>query len=458
MPRVEPWRIPLAIVRAPKFGSMPIAVVIYGFAGIIALGTILLMLPASSESGESTSFINALFTSTSAVCVTGLIVVDTGTYWSSFGQGVILALIQIGGFGIMTGGTFLLVAFGRRVGLREKLLIGQSMGVKKLGGLVPLVMWIAVFTVVAEGIGMVVFYIRFSGEYPPATAAWTSIFHSISSFNNAGFDLFGGFQSLVGYQNDLLIVLGTAALVILGGISFVVVLDVFGARRFGRLALDTKLVLTTTAALLALGMIVILITEYGNADTLGPMPLHQKLLVAFFQSVTPRTAGFALISVGGMAAYTLFFMILLMFVGGASGSTAGGVKVSTFGMLVTTVWSTIRGSEHAGAFGREFKIPQIHRALTVVMLSLALVATVVLALTIVEKDLGFLEVLFETFSAFGTVGLSTGITPGLSTAGKAIMVVTMFAGRLGPLTLALSLVERQQRTVYRYPQDDVRIG
>ena len=457
MPRVEPWRIPLAIARAPKFTSMSIAVVVYGFAGIIMLGAILLMLPVSSETGQSTSFINALFTATSAVCVTGLVVVDTGTYWSSFGQGVILALIQVGGFGIMTGGTFLLVAFGRRVGLREKLLIGQSMGVSRLGGLVPLVMLIMIFTIVVEGLGMVIFYARFSGEYPPATAAWISVFHSVSAFNNAGFDLFGNFRGMVDYQGDPLMVLATAALVILGGISFVVVLNVFRTRKFSRLSLDTKIVLTTTAALLALGMIVILITEFGNEDTLGPMSLPQKLLVAFFHSVTPRTAGFALISVGSMAAYTLFFTVMLMFVGGASGSTAGGVKVNTFGMLAATVWSTIRGSEHAGVFGRELKTQQIHRALTVVMLSLSMVAAMVLALTITEK-VEFIDALFETFSAFGTVGLTTGITPGLSTAGKAIIAVTMFAGRLGPLTMALSLVQRQQRTMYRYPQDDVRIG
>lgn len=463
VPRVEPWRIPLAIVRAPRLTSMSIAIVVYGFMAIIGLGTILLMLPAASETGQSTPFINALFTATSAVCVTGLVVVDTGTHWSSFGQGVILALIQVGGFGIMTGGTFLLLAFGRRVGLREKLLIGQQMGVSKLGGLVPLVMWIMIFTIVVEGLGMVIFYARFSGQYPPATAAWVSVFHSISAFNNAGFDLFGldlsgNIKGMVDYQGDALMVLGTAALIILGGISFVVVLNIFSARGRSRLSLDTKIVLTTTAALLTLGMVVILITEYGNEDTLGPMSVPQKLLVAFFHSVTPRTAGFALISVGGMAAYSLFFTIMLMFVGGASGSTAGGVKVNTFGVLVTTVWSTVRGSEHAGVFGRQFKTLQIHRALTVVVLSMALVAAVVLALTIVEKDLGFLDILFEAFSAFGTVGLSTGITPELSVAGKAIMTVTMFVGRLGPLTLALSLVQRQQRTVYRYPQDDVRIG
>lgn len=458
MPIVEPWRIPLAMVRAPRFRSLPITIVVYAFAIIIGVGAVLLMLPMSSESGQSTPFVDAFFTATSAVCVTGLVVVDTGPHFSLFGEGVIMALMQIGGFGIMTGGTFLLVSLGRRVGLREKLIVGESMGLDKLGGLVPLVMGIMVFTIVAEGLGMVMFYIRFSTDYPPAEAAWTSAFHAVSCFNNAGFDLFGGnYQSLADYQSDPLVVLGTAALVILGGISFIVVLDVVRVRSLRRLGLDSKLVLFTSGMLLAVGMMVILAMEYNNADTLGLMTWPQKVLVAFFHSVTPRTAGFAVVNVGSMAVYTLFFMIMLMYIGGASGSTAGGIKVNTFGMLAATVWSTIRGREHAGAFGREFKAQQIHRALTIVMLSIGLVGVVALVLVITEEA-PFIDVLFETISAFGTVGLSTGITEGLTTAGKTIIVLTMFVGRLGPLTLALSLVQRQQRTIYRYPQEDVRIG
>jgi trk system potassium uptake protein TrkH len=458
VPIVEPWRIPLAMVRAPRFRSLPITIVVYAFAIIIGVGAVLLMLPMSSESGQSTPFVDAFFTATSAVCVTGLVVVDTGPHFSLFGEGVIMALMQIGGFGIMTGGTFLLVSLGRRVGLREKLIVGESMGLDKLGGLVPLVMGIMVFTIVAEGLGMVMFYIRFSTDYPPAEAAWTSAFHAVSCFNNAGFDLFGrNFQSLAGYQSDPLVVLGTAALVILGGISFIVVLDVVRVRSLRRLGLDSKLVLFTSGMLLAVGMMVILAMEYNNPGTLGFMTWPQKVLVAFFHSVTPRTAGFAVVNVGSMAVYTLFFMIMLMYIGGASGSTAGGIKVNTFGMLAATVWSTIRGREHAGAFGREFKAQQIHRALTIVMLSIGLVGVVALVLVITEEA-PFIDVLFETISAFGTVGLSTGITGGLTTAGKTIIVLTMFVGRLGPLTLALSLVQRQQRTIYRYPQEDVRIG
>jgi trk system potassium uptake protein len=461
VPRVQPWRIPLALVRLPKFQSVSVAVVIWGLAAIIGIGAILLMLPISRADPTPVllgdAFPDALFTATSATCVTGLTVHETGTYWSSFGQAVILVLMQIGGLGFMVGATLLLLAFGRSVGLREKVLIGESMGVERLGGLVSLLMGIAFFTIFFEGIGAVLFYIRFSQDFSsPGTAMWHSLFHSVSSFCNAGFDILGG-GSLMGYNNDPLVILTTAALIILGGLSFLVAWDVFRKRRFRRLSLDSKLVIVMTVALLALGTIVLLAMEYNNPDTLGPMPLPQKLLNAFFQSVTPRTAGFNVISIGMMTAYSLFFTIMLMFVGGASGSTAGGVKVSTFGVLLATVWSSLKGKEHAEAFGRELRPQQIHRALAVAMLSLGLVAVVVLILSITE-DKDFIKILFETVSAFGTVGLSTGITPALTLAGKFIIIVTMFAGRLGPLTLALSLVHSQRSTRYRYPQDQVRIG
>lgn len=458
VPRVRSWRIPIPAVprpRAPR-GLSPLLLV-YGFVAIIVLGTMLLMLPASSKTGQSTSFVNALFTATSSVCVTGLVVADTGTYWSSFGQGVILVLIQIGGLGFMTSATLLLLMLGRRIGLRERLLIGESMSLTRLGGVVRLVKRIVLFTLLVEGIGTAFFFFRFLSETSAGTALWRSVFHAVSAFNNAGFDIFGNFRSLMDYQRDTPVILMTAALVFLGGISFIVMADVFGTRRFTRFSLDTKIVLTATLSLLTLGMIVVLITEYSDPATLGPMSVPSKLLNAFFHSVTTRTAGFATLNMGQIADYLLFFTILLMFVGGVAGSTAGGIKVNTFGMLIATIWSSIRGKQYAGAFGREFKVEQIHRALTMVALSLGLVVVALLVLTIVE-EFNFLDLLFETVSAFGTVGLSTGITGGLSTAGRLIIVATMFAGRLGPLTLTLSLIQRQEPAMYRYPEDQIRIG
>ena len=457
VPRLRPWSVALPTVSKPKTGAMSPLIIVYGFLGAIALGTLLLALPVSSKSGEFTSFPNALFTATSAVCVTGHVVVDTGTYWSSFGHGVILALIQVGGFGFMASATLLLLILGRKIGLRERMLIGESLSIQRLGGLLKLVKRIAVFALVAEGIGAVLFLSRFWGESSAGTAIWRSVFHSVSAFNNAGFDVFGDFRSLSGYQTDTLVLLVTAALIILGGISFIVVADVFNVRRLTRLSLDTKIVLVTTASLLTVGTIVFLITEYSNSATFGNLPFPQKLLSAFFQSVTARTAGFSTVGMGSVADYTLFFTIILMFIGGAVGSTAGGIKVNAFGMLAATIWSTIIGREHAGAFGREFKTEQIYRALAIVMLSLGLVVVVVLVMTVIE-DFAFLDLLFETVSAFGTVGLSTGITPGLSVAGRLIMTATMFAGRLGPLALGLSFIQRQRPATYRYPQDQVRIG
>jgi len=465
VPRLEPWRIPLALVRVPKFQSVSVALVIWGFAAIIGIGAILLMLPISRADPTPVplgdAFPDALFTATSATCVTGLAVHETGTYWSSFGQAVILVLMQIGGFGFMASATLLLLAFGRSVGLREKLLVGESMGLQRLGGLVSLLMGIAFFTIICEGIGAVLLYIRFSQDYSsPGTALWQSLFHAISAFNNCGLDIVGG-GSLTQYQDDPLVVLTIAALIILGGLSFLVVWDVFKKRSFRKLSLDSKMVIAVTVALLILGTVVLLAMEYNNPNTLGPMKPAGKVLSAFFQSVTPRTAGFNVIFIGRMTAYSLFFTIMLMFVGGASGSTAGGVKVNTFGVLLATVWSSLRGREHAEAFGRELRPQQIHRALAVAMLALGLVGVVTLVLTITEThntDFQFIDILFETVSAFGTVGLSTGITPALTIAGKFIIIVTMFAGRLGPLTLALSLVQGQRASEYRYPQDQVRIG
>ena len=431
---------------------------IYGFAGMIALGAVLLMLPISSENGQFTSPVNALFTATSATCVTGLVVVDTGTYWSHFGQGVILFLIQVGGLGFMASATLLLLAFGRKIGLRGRWLISQSLGLERLGGMVRLIRRIAIFTLVIECLGAIIFFIAFRTEQPLGTAIWRSVFTSVSAFNNCGMDIFGNFRSLVGYQNNALVILTTAGLIIFGGISFFVVADVIKVRRFHRLLLDSKVVLITTLGLLALGVLVLLATEYSNGDTLGPLSVPGKVLNAFFHSVVPRTAGFNSIDVSHMADYSLFFTILLMFVGGAAGSTAGGIKVNTFGMLVATIWSVLRGKEHAGAFGKEFTSQHIYRALALVMLSLTLVAITVFVLKITDEKFGFLNLLFETTSAFGTVGLSTGITPDLSIPGRLIITGMMFIGRLGPLLLVLSLTQRQQPAIYRYPQDTVRIG
>ncbi len=417
-----------------------------------------LMLPVSSKTGQFTSPVDALFTATSAVCVTGLAVLDTGTYWSPFGQVVLLILFQVGGFGFMTSATIIFLAMGWRLGLRERLLIGESLGATTPGGMVRIVRRAAIFTLLVEGAGTIVLFIRFLTEGTSAgLALWRAVFHAVSAFNNCGMDILGGFRSLLDYQGDSTVLLTMAVLIIFGGIGYIVVDDVLASRSFSRLSTDSKIVLVTTISLLALGTIFLLLAEFSNPATLGALSFPQKLLVAFFQSVTPRTAGFTAIDISQMIGPSLFFTMFLMFVGGASGSTAGGVKVNTLGVLISAALSSIRGNEHPGAFGREFISRNVYRALALVMFYLGLVAAVVLALSITEK-FGFVNLLFETFSALGTVGLTTGITPEFSVAGRLIITAAMFAGRLGPLTFVSVLTQRQQPIKYRYPKDIIRIG
>ena len=454
---MKPWHIFLPDNPSSHTPWPASLILLFGFAGLIIIGTILLLLPISSQSGEYTNVIDAFFTATSAVCVTGLIVFDTADYWSFFGRAVIFLLIQLGGFGFMTSATIFLLALRRRIGLQERLLISESLGLTRLGNLVSLVKKTAVFCIAAEIIGAIIFMIQFSADFSFGKAAWLSLFHSVSAFNNAGFDLFGGYQSLTGYNDNALVLITTALLIITGGISYLVLSNVITVRKWDRFTLDTKFILVTTAALLIIGIILVMITEWNNTHTLGLMPFSQKLLNAFFLSATARTAGFSSINMGNWANYTLFFTMLLMFIGGASGSTAGGIKVNTLGTLIATVWATVKGKVKPEAFGRQLNGQLINRAVTLIMVSLGVISLSVFLLTITE-DVPFLNLLFETFSAFGTVGLSTGITPGLSIAGRIIIIGTMFIGRLGPLTLVLALVQRQKTTLYKYPEEQIRIG
>lgn len=457
-PRTKPWQVVLPTETSrPRVASITPRIVTYGFIGIIAVGAILLTLPAATQTGQAAHPVNAIFTATSATCVTGLAVVDTGDYWSFFGQAVILALMQIGGFGFMTSASFILLATGRRIGLRNRLLVGESMGLERLGGLIRLVRDIAIFTVIAEGCGFAIFYARFAATEAASTAAWKAAFHSISAFNNAGLDLFGGFRSLTGYVSDPAVVLTTAALIFLGGISFLVLEDIVRNRRFRKLSIDSKLVLIVTGVLLLLGTAGILAADFSNPATLGPLPPAQKVMASFFQSVTARTAGFSVVNVGQMATASLILTIFLMFVGGASGSTSGGIKVNTFGVLVATIVSSIRGKEHTSAFGRELANRETNQAVAVTFLALGLIGVVALVLAHTES-FSFMQIFFEIVSAFGTVGLSTGITPALSFAGRIIITLVMFIGRVGPLVIATTLVGRQRPELYRSPQAHVRIG
>ena len=433
------------------------------FLVLVSVGTVLLMLPIAANDGTATRFIDALFTATSAACVTGLVVVDTATHWSPFGQVVILGLIQAGGFGIMAGSTLLLaILVGRRTTLRDRVVVQESLGGLQLGAVTSLVKRIAIFTLLAEAVGAIILSIAFmagpeAGPTWHPLGIWWGVFHSISAFNNAGFDLTGGFRSLIPFVDDWVVLLTVAVLLTLGGLGFAIVGDAIGRRRWSRMALETKLVLAATVALLVGGAVLIGLTEWGNPATLGALPAEQRFLNAFFESATLRTAGFTALDTGAFFDATLFVVMALMFIGGASGSTAGGIKVNTFSVLLIAILSTVRGQPSAMAFGRRIQHAIVYRALAVALLSIAFVFVTGLGLTL-TTDATFVQTLFEAVSAFGTVGASTGITPDLSDPARLIIAVAMFIGRLGPLTLVLALAARARPIPYRPAVESVRIG
>jgi trk system potassium uptake protein TrkH len=428
-----------------------------GFAFLIGVGTLLLLMPFTTTRGGITPFTDALFTATSAVTVTGLVVVDTPTYWSFSGQLIIMVLIFTGGLGIMTSATFLLVLIGQRITLANRLLMRESLGVDQLGGLIRLTVRIVLVVAAIQIVGFLVLFVRLFSEYPLATALWQSGFHAVSGFNNAGFVIFPDSQSLSAFQQDYGLLIPMTVLIMLGTLSYSVLLDLFRYRRFTRYTLDTKLVVTVTVALWITGAFVLLIAEFGNAATFGPLSIWGKVTGALFQSISGRTAGFTTVDFAEMEQHSSFFLTGLMFIGGASASTAGGIKVNTFAVLLAAVLSSIGGKTHVTAFGREIPQPQVYRALTVLVLGMAMVFAVAFLLTISE-GFPFIQILFETVSAFATVGLSTGITSELSQLGRIIIILTMFFGRVGPLTLALVLAQREHVAPYRFAEERVKIG
>lgn len=435
----------------------PALLPVLGFGGVILVGGLLLTLPFVTTSGRPTPFIDALFTATSAVCVTGLVVVDTGTHWNGLGQALILALIQIGGLGFLTTSTLLLLLIGRRATLRERLALGMTIGVPGPGGVLHLLRRIALLTVIIETLGIATLFLRFIQEMPPGRAFWWAVFHAVSAFNNAGIDIIGGFRSLTVYQGDTWILLTIATLIILGGIGYTPLADLARCRTWRRLTLDTKLVLSMTAALLIGGTVGMLLLEGGNPATLGQLAWPERLLNGFFHSVTPRTAGFNSIPISAMHDQSLVFTIALMFIGGSSGSTAGGVKVQTFSVLFFAIAAAVQGREAVVAFGREVPHRQVYQALAIALLAIAAVFVVALGLTVFEP-FNVIDVAFETVSGFGTVGLSTGITPRLGPGSRLLLIAIMFVGRLGPLTLALALAARPTPRGIRYAREHVKIG
>lgn len=436
----------------------PSKVLVLGFVILILFGAFLLNLPIATENGESLPFLDALFTATSAACVTGLVVVDTGDTFSVFGELVILFLIQIGGLGFMTFATFLFTLLGKKISFKERLLLKEAFNATSTAGMVKLVKRILIFTLLTEFIGGVILAIRFSFDMPLSKAIYFGFFHAISNFNNAGFDLMGQFKSLTDYVDDPFVVITICSLIILGGLGFIIINELYEYRETKTLSVHTKVVLTTTFILIVGAMILIFLFEYSNEKTLGPLSTTGKTLGALFHSVTPRTAGANTLSMGDLTHATLFLTIILMFIGGGSGSTAGGIKVSTFTVLMATVISQLKGKEDVTLFKRRIVIENILKAFTVAMCGMIIVVLVTFLLSITDKGHVFIMYLFEATSAFGTVGLSMGLTPELSSFGRILIIFTMFAGRLGPLTIGFALTKKRKQEAYHHPKGNIMIG
>ncbi|MFP4456587.1 MAG: TrkH family potassium uptake protein [Clostridia bacterium] len=442
--------------RKEKFLSnmKPTQILALGFAVLILVGAILLTLPISAQVGR-VSFIDALFTSTSAVCVTGLIVVNTKEVYSTFGHFIIMLLIQFGGLGIMTMATMVVLAIGRKISLKDKLLMQEALNTFSLKGLSRLVILIVRTTLIIEGIAALILTFRFLPEYGMPNALGLGMFHSVSAFCNAGFDLFG--DSLVRFVNDPVINLVITSLIILGGIGFSVMMDVFYYREDKSLSLHTKIVLTSTIVLLVFGSVVFFTLEYSNPETMGQLSIGGKALSSYFLSVTPRTAGFNTVDTGSLTTATLFIVIILMFVGASPGSTAGGVKNTTMSVIMLSVIATITNKEDTNIFGRKLPKDVIRRAFAIVFIAALWVMLAIIILSITE-GMEFMDVVFEVVSAFGTVGLSTGVTGALTFIGKIVIIVTMFIGRLGPMTLAVAFARQSDRQIVKYPEEQIVVG
>lgn len=434
----------------------PAKILVGGFASVIFVGALLLSLPVSARAGRL-PFLDALFTATSAVCVTGLVVVDTGTYFTLFGQVVIMILIQIGGLGIMTAATTIFILLGKKITLRERLVMQEAMNQLNLQGIVRLTYMVVLLTLVVQSAGVLLLATRFIPIYGLGTGLFYAVFHSVSAFNNAGFDLFGGFNSLIPFAHDPVVPITIALLLILGGFGFTVLLEIFERRSLKRLTLHTRMVLGISFFLLVVGTMAVLAVEHNNPETLGQFGFFGKILHAFFTAATPRTAGFNTVPISGLHQTTLLFLMFLMFIGASPASTGGGIKTTTFGAIMVRVISTVRGDEDATLL--EKRIPQeiLNRALAITVIALLLVFCVTLALTVTEA-MSLPDILFQVISAFGTVGLSTGVTPDLSPAGRILIIITMFAGRIGPLTLVFAFAQHTQKKEVRYTSERILIG
>ncbi|MBR6801686.1 MAG: Trk family potassium uptake protein [Eubacteriaceae bacterium] len=433
----------------------------FGFITLILLGTILLMLPVSSAEGVPTNFIDCLFTATSATCVTGLTIFDTGTYWSTFGQLVIITLIQIGGVGFMSLTTIVFLMLGRKISIKNRMLIQSSLSLDSAEGIVKYVKSVLMFTFITECIGAVLLFTRFVRDYPLMKAVYFSVFHSVSAFCNAGFDIFGGGISLMGYTSSPTVTLTISMLIVLGGIGFTVAMDVLEKKGFRKLSFNSKIVLSTTLTLLIFGFVFMLFSEYNNSATIGNMPLWEKILTSLFASVTPRTAGFFSIDYSKVTTIGYLVTIILMFIGGSPGSTAGGIKTSAIAVILVSVYSTVKGRDDMNIFGRRITEQTLRKAFVMAFMPFVwtIFAVMIISMT---NSLPLHDILFETVSAIATVGLTTGITTKLNALGKILIAMSMFFGRVGIMTIAYAIARKREdinaeTSSFRYPEGNLML-
>lgn len=431
-----------------------------GFLSFILIGALLLTLPISNTKG--CSFVDAVYTAASAVCVTGLIVKDTPNDFTLFGQMVILLLIQLGGLGYMTSATVIFLMIGKKIGIGDRLVMKEALNVISIEGIVKFIKAIIAFTLFFELIGTLILTIRFLNYFEFKRAFLYALFHCVSAFNNAGFSLFS--NNLIRFRGDEVVTLTITTLIIIGGIGFVVMSDLYRRER-GKVAMlmqHTKIVLSTTAILIIAGTLLIYFFEMSNPQTFQQMTLKESVLASYFASVTPRTAGFNTVDYSLLKTETLYLTIILMFIGASPGSTGGGVKTSTFAIVIASLWTTIRGLKDVVMFKRRIPIEMISKSLLLVMLAV-IFCTVCTLFLIKTQNIKYLDAMFEVVSAFGTVGLSVGdggvrsLSALFSDGGKLLISFIMFAGRVGPITLAMALVAQREEN-FRYPEGKVMIG
>ena len=451
----------MAGIKKRRMKLSPTQIIAIAFAGIILLGTVLLSLPVASRNAQSAGVLNALFTATSATCVTGLVMFDTWSQWSGFGQTVILCLIEIGGLGFMSAAAMVIFLFRRKVSLRQRMVITQALSLNDMSGAVQLQKWVLFGSLSVQLLGALVLMLHFLPEYGWKQAAIWGVFHSVSAFCNAGFDIFGSIQpgsSLICLNNDPVVLITLMALIAVGGLGFFVWEELARKRSFRKLSVYTKLVLLATACLIAGGAALVLLLEWNNPNTLGPMPWGQKILNAFFQSVTLRTAGFAAVDQGRLTDAGKAVSMVLMLIGGSSGSTAGGLKTVTFVVLILFLWSRARGRSSVNVFHREIPGEKVMDAMTIagIMVVLAMLGGVFISAT---SPISFVDALFEAVSALATVGLTAGVTTSLSIPAQILIIVFMYFGRIGVLTISLGFLMGDRATErFRYAKTNLLIG